>query len=438
MEADLLLAGARVIDPASRFDRQADVYIRDGYIWDVTPPGEGLPAKEVMDCAGLVLCPGLIDMHVHLREPGAEHKETVYTGTRAALAGGFTAVCCMPNTDPPIDRPERVAELHQILLRDAACRVYIIAAAVLDRDPQQLSDFRALSEAGAVAVSDDAMPLQDMQVMSAALQKVEEACLPFIAHPELEAAGGAGVVSDHRVAAALGVSTMAPEREEWGITFWKLAAKQLGRPLDAHLHFAHISTAAAVDAIRQFRSERTIAQLTAETCPHYFTLTADAVLEHGPMAKMNPPLRSPNDVEAVKMGLADGTITVIATDHAPHAAEEKALGVEHAPFGIVGLETALGLVLTELVWPGVLSLSDAIAKMSLQPARILGLPGGRLDIGAPADVTVIDPAAEWVVNPSEFYSKSRNTPFAGRRLRGRPVMVIVGGRVVMRDGEVLV
>ena len=438
MQADLLLSGARVVDPAQRLDRVADVYVRDGYIWDITSPGEGLPARETIDCDGLVLCPGLIDMHVHLREPGGAHKETVYTGTRAAVAGGFTAVCCMPNTDPPLDRPERLAALHEIIRCDAACRVYVIAAAILDRDQERLSDFRALHEAGAVAVSEDAMPLQDMHVMAAALERAEEAQVPFISHPELESAGGPGVVSDPDVAGELGVDVMAPEREEWGIRFWKLAARLVGRPLDVTLHFAHISTAAAVEAVREIRRDGLIQRVTAETCPHYFTLTARAVLEHGAMAKMNPPLRSADDVEAVKMALADGTISAIATDHAPHADDEKAADLAEAPFGIIGLETAVGLVITELVERGVLSLAEAIAKMTLQPARILGLPGGRLDIGGAADITLIDPTASWTVDPQRFYSKARNTPFAGRTLRGRAVMTIVGGRVVMREGQVLV
>ena len=236
----------------------------------------------------------------------------------------------------------------------------------------------------------------------------------------------------------MGVDVMAPEREEWGIRFWKLAAKLVGRSVEATLHFAHVSTAAAIEALRELRATGLVARVSAETCPHYFALTAQAVLEHGAMAKMNPPLRSSEDVEAVKMALADGTISVIATDHAPHADEEKALGLAKAPFGIVGLETALGLVMTELVAKSVLSLPEAIAKMTVQPARVLGLPAGRLDIGAAADITVIDPEAKWTVDPSRFYSKSRNTPFAGRQLCGRAVMTIVGGRIVMRDGEVMV
>jgi dihydroorotase len=438
LSADLVIRGARVLDPAAGFDRVADVYVRGGFLLDVAPPRERLPAREVLDASGLVLCPGLIDVHVHLREPGGERKETVATGTRAALAGGFSAVCSMPNTDPPLDRPDRLRALAEIVARDAACIVHPLAAAVLDRDPARLSDFAALRDAGAAAITDDAMPLQDEALMAKALMSAGDAGLTFVAHPELDAAGPPGVVSDAALAAELGVSYVGPEREAEGIAAWRRAARAVTGRTPAHLHLAHISSAPAVAALRDFQGEALLAGLTAETCPHYFSLTAAAVREFGADAKMNPPLRGPDDVAAVTAALADGAIAVLATDHAPHAPDEKAAGLGVAPFGIVGLETALGVVLEYLVRPGVLTLSQALAKLTLEPARALGLPGGRLTLGDPAHLTLIDTESAWTVDPERFHSRSRNTPYAGRTLHGRPVMTIVSGRIVMRDGEVLV
>jgi dihydroorotase len=436
--ADLLIRGARIIDPANCFDRVGELYVKEGYIWDLAPLDSGLPARQVLDAGGLILCPGLIDAHVHLRQPGGEHKETIATGTRAAVAGGFTAVCCMPNTDPPIDTPGRLAELQALIAQDAACRVYPLAAAIRDRDPTRLTDFAALKRAGAVAVTDDAMPLQEVAVMAQALVAAEAAQVPLVVHPELEAAGEPGIVSDPGLAAELNLPAVGVEREQQGIYAWRAAAARLKRPLDVRLHLAHLSSAAALQAFLDFCRDGRLASLTAETCPHYFILTAEALREHGADAKMNPPLRSAADVAAIRAALADGTIAVIATDHAPHAPAEKAAGIRQAPCGIIGLETAVGLVLTYLVHPGLLPLPAALAKMTAEPARILGLPGGRLAVGAPADLTLIDPHASWRVDPARFYSRSRNTPFAGWQLHGRPVMTFLQGRLVMRDGEVLI
>lgn len=438
MKADLAIKGARVVDPANRLDRLADVYILDGYILDIAPPTEELPATKTIPADGLVLCPGLIDVHVHLREPGGEHKETIASGTRAAVAGGFTAACAMPNTEPPIDRPERLRDVLRRIEADAVCRVHQMAAMVLDRDPLRLSDFAALKHAGAVAITDDAMPLQDVQVMREALVAAEAAGVGLVVHPELERAGEAGVVADRAAAEELGLGWMSPQREVAGIAAWSEAARGLGRQVQTSLHVAHVSSAAAVEALRELRERAPLARVTAETCPHYFTLTSEAVREAGADAKMNPPLKSRDDVEAIKRALKDRTIDVVASDHAPHAPDEKAQGLAQAPFGIVGLETAVGLTLTYLVRPGVLTLEQAVAKLSAAPAAALGLEGGRLDVGGPANITLLDLEATWRVDPQRFYSRSRNTPFAGWELKGRAVMTIVGGRVVMQDGEVLV
>jgi len=436
MQADLVIRGAQVVDPANEVNRVADVYVAQGHVLDVAPPSEELPACEVLEADGLILCPGLIDAHVHLREPGGEHKETVATGTRAALAGGFTAVCCMPNTDPPLDRPERLKDLLRIIERDAACHVFPLAAAVMDEDRSRLSDFAALKAAGAYGVTDDARPIQEVAVMRRALLAAEAAGLTLVIHPELESAAALGVVSDPDVAEALGVPVMSPAREAEGLRAWHAAAGGGGR-LAASLHVAHVSSRETLEALRELEAAAILRRVTAETCPHYFALTSRAVLEAGADAKMNPPLRSQEDVEAIKKALGDDTITVIATDHAPHAPEEKAAGLGAAPFGIVGLETAVGLVFTCLVYSGVLTLSQAVAKLTIGPAKALGLPGGRIEPGCPADLTLIDPEAHWRVDPEHFASRSRNTPFAGWDLRGRAVTVFLTGRKVMADGEVL-
>lgn len=438
MQADLVIRGAKVIDPAEAFERHADVYIRDGVIFDIAPPDEALPAAETFDADGLVLCPGLVDIHVHLRQPGGEHKETVATGTRAALAGGFTAVACMPNTDPPLDRPEHLRWLLDVIRRDAACQVYPIAAAILDRNPERLSDFVALKNAGAAAISDDAMPLQDEEIMRRALLAAGQAGLTFIAHPELDRAGQAGICGDAAVAAELQVPYADPRREVEAIRAWQNAAATLPRRNRTALHIAHLSSAQAITAFEEFSKSGHLRRLSAETCPHYFTLTADALRVAGANAKMNPPLRMAADVEAVKEALRRGLIETIATDHAPHAADEKARGLLAAPSGIVGLETALGLVLEYLVRPGILTLSQALGALTWEPAAVLGIEAGRLALGTAANLTLIDTEATWTVDSQKFYSKSRNTPFDGWQLRGRAVAVFFRGNLAMRDGEVLV
>lgn len=419
----LIFKDARIIDPSSGTDEVADLWVEDGLIAGV---GEAPPSGQVVDLEGRVLTPGLVDMHVHLREPGGSHKETLRTGTEAASAGGFTAVAHMPNTSPVVDTPRWV---RWVLDRSKGlpARIYPIAAVTEGQKGRELTDFGALISAGAVALSDDGRPIACEDVMRRALARAKEAGVLLILHeedPELSAGG----VVDSRVAGALGVRGIPPEAEENMLARDLSLAEEVG----VRIHIAHVSTAGSVRLIREAKSRGV--PVTCETAPHYFSLTYEALFRHGTNAKMNPPLRSEEDRLEVLRGLADGTIDVIASDHAPHSPQEKALPLPEAPFGVVGLETTLGVSWTVLVEGGVLPPSELLAKLSLNPARILGVPGGRLVPGTPADLTVIDPEVEWTVDPESFCSKARNTPFAGRNLKGRVVMSVVSGSITYWKG----
>ncbi len=410
-----VVRGGRIVDPATGRDETGDVLIADGRIAAVGAV-EAPAGTTTFDAGGLVVAPGLIDVHVHLREPGAEHKETIRTGTAAAARGGFTAVCAMPNTRPVIDRPERVADLLSRVGR-APCRVLPIGAATLDNLNERFTDFAALREAGCVALTDDAFPLQDSAQMTEALRRAAEADLPFVAHCELRGLSAEGAVDASAARYAPGVCTQATLAEAAAVRLWALAyeraAAQAPRP--PRLHVAHVSSALAVEAIRSLKAAG--ACVTAETAPHHFALDASAVERFAANAKMNPPLRSPADVAAVREAVADGTLDLIATDHAPHSPEEKALPIDQAPFGVIGLETSLAVTLTEL--SDVLGLAELVARMTWNPARVFGLPGGTLRVGGPADIVIFDPQAKWVVDPQAFASKGRNCPFAGREVYGR-------------------
>ncbi len=422
----MLIKGGRVLDPSSGFDQEADVLISDGRIARI---GRGLSGEsaEIVDASGRLVVPGLVDIHVHLREPGQEHKETIQTGCWSAAAGGFTSLVCMPNTAPPLDSPERV---RAVIARGRAAdaRVYPVGCITVAQKVEVLADLAGLRAAGAVAFSDDGFPVGSDDLMRRALEASARLGCPIAPHEEVKALTEGGHMHDGVVSRALGIRGMPAEGEAGMIERDLRLLRQVG----GRLHVLHVSVARAVDLIRE--AKRRGLPVTAEACPHHFVLTDEAVRTHGTLAKMSPPLRSAEDVAAVKAGLADGTLDAIATDHAPHAAEEKALPFDRAPFGIVGLETAVGLTLTHLVAPGVLSLADAIARLTSIPARIMGLPGGTLQEGASADVAVIDPDLEWTVDPAQFRSKSKNTPFAGWRLKGKAVMTILGGRVTHRDG----
>lgn len=420
----LLVHGGRVLDPSRGFDRVADVLLRDGAVEAV---GSGLDVSEDaerLDASGLLVTPGLIDVHVHLREPGQEHKETIQTGARAAAAGGFTAVCAMPNTEPAIDTPAAVGYVRAEGARAGGARVYPVGAISRGRAGKLLTDVGALVDAGAVAITDDGSPIMDSGLMRLALEYSQAFSIPVADHPEDMGLSGSGVMNEGAMSTRLGLTGAPNASEDVHILRDLLVAEETG----GHIHLQHVSTRLGVDAIRQAKARGV--RVTAEASPHHLLLTDAAVEGYDTHAKMNPPLRTQADVDAVREGLVDGTLDTLATDHAPHHEDEKARPFEEAPFGIVGLETAVGLMLTHVVGKGLLDLPTLIDRMSCAPARAFSLPGGTLARGAPADVTILDLAHQWSVEPEQFLSKSRNTPFAGWRLEGAAHTTIVGGRVV--------
>ena len=422
----LLLKGGRVIDPSRGFDQTADLLVRDGLVAGV---GRGLGAPdgaETLDASGLVVAPGLIDLHTHLREPGYEDRETIATGAMAAAAGGFTSVCAMPNTDPPIDNQSAVGFVVKQGAAAEAARVYPVGAISLGQKGEQLAEFGELVGAGAVAVSDDGHPVASGHLMRTALEYAQTFGIPVADHCEEPTLSEGGVMHEGLVATRLGLKGIPAAAEEIMVARNILLARLTG----GRMHLCHMSTRGSVDLIRRAKEEGLA--VTAEATPHHFTLTHEACTGYNTNAKMNPPLREPEDVDAIRAGLKDGTIDAIATDHAPHHYDAKEREFDDAPFGIVGLETALGLGLTVLVEGGVLTLPELIARMSTVPARTFRLSGGSLAIGAPADVVVFDPTARSRVEPQRFYSKSRNTPFGGRELAGRVVRTLVAGRTVYR------
>lgn len=420
----LLITGGLVVDPAQGLEEIRDVLIEDGKIAGLEPPGT-VPSegREVIDAQGLVVAPGLIDMHVHLREPGEEYKETVESGTASAARGGFTGVACMPNTQPVNDNASVTRFILDQALKFGRARVYPVGAISQGSLGSRLSEYGELKTAGCVAVSDDGQPVMNALLMRRALEYAKTFDLLVISHAEDLDLRGEGVMHEGQVSVRLGLQGMPAAAEE--IMVYRDI--RLARLTGARLHIAHVSTAGAVAIIREAKMSEI--GITAETTPHHFTLTEDAVADYDTNAKVNPPLRSEWDRAAILEGLDDGTIDAIACDHAPHSVLEKDVEFADAAFGLIGLETSLGLSL-RLVHEGVLSLGRLIAKMSTQPARILRLPGGTLTPGSPADVTIIDLNREWTVDASQFASKSRNCPFQGWNLKGQAVVTIVGGRVI--------
>ena len=425
----ILLSGGRILDPSQQLDTTGDVLLSNGVVEAVGRLGEVRRdgnELETIDCAGRVISPGFVDVHCHLREPGREEVETIASGARAAAAGGFTAVCAMPNTDPVTDNQAAVGFILSQARRAAAARVYPIGAISIGEKGETLAEFGEMVGAGAVAVSDDGKPVVSAQLMRTALEYARTFGIPVADHCEEPTLAAGGAMNEGITSARLGLRGIPAEAEE----IMAIRDMLLARLKGGHIHLCHMSTRGSVDLIR-WGKERGI-NVTAEVCPHHLSLTEEAVEGYDTNAKMNPPLRTAADVEALQTAVKDGTIDVIATDHAPHHYDEKEREFADAPNGIIGLETALAVNLTWLVHSGIIGLPLLVERMSCAPARLFKLPGGTLRKGAIADVTVFDPDAVWTVDPTRFASKGRNTPYAGRELRGLAELTVVDGRVIHR------
>ncbi len=422
---NLLIKGGRVVDPSQNIDDSMDLLVEDGRIKEM---GKGLKAPagaEIIDAAGLLVTPGFIDMHVHLRDPGLEYKEDIVTGTRAAAAGGFTSVACMPNTKPVNDNKAITSYIVNKARNEALVNVFPVGSITQGSKGESLAEMGELKESGCVAVSDDGRPVGNGELMRRALEYAKGMGIMVIAHSEELALVGEGVMNEGFTSTELGLKGIPWAAEDVAVARDVYLAEFTGSPL----HIAHISTSGSVRIIRNAKARGV--KVTCETAPHYFSLTDDAVRGYNTNAKMNPPLREAADVAAIKAGLADGTIDAIATDHAPHHLDEKDVEFNLALNGIVGLETSLPLSL-QLVADGVVDLKTLLEKMTCNPAQILGIDRGTLQVGAAADITVIDPAREWVVAAEQLASKSKNSPFIGRKMKGAAVYTIVGGKVVFK------
>ena len=425
----ILIKGGRLIDPWNQVDEQTDIYIQNGKIRDLQPASSRRTSRDPADyrvffADGLVVTPGLIDMHTHLREPGHEYKETILTGTQAAVAGGFTAVACMPNTSPVNDN-QSVCEIIVRKAREARlARVLPIGAISLGLKGEALAEYGELQESGVVGLSDDGHPVMNSQLMRRAMEYAKAFNLPIISHCEDLHLSFNGVMNEGPTSTWLGLRGIPSAAEEIMVQRDILLCQLTETPL----HIAHVSTAGSVQIIREAKKRGL--PVTAETAPHYFTLTEEAVIGFDTLAKVNPPLRAREDLQAILKGLKDGTIDAIASDHAPHSPLEKEVEFDLAASGLIGLETALPLTL-QLVHKGILTWPQAVAKFTLGPAKILGLAGwGRLRINDPAHMTIIDPDLEFIVNIQEFRSKSKNSPFHGTPLKGKAVLTMVDGRIV--------
>ncbi|HXQ22020.1 MAG TPA: dihydroorotase [Candidatus Acidoferrales bacterium] len=426
MSGAILIRGGTVVDPANGVHGPRDVLVKGGKVAAVVEPnGDSEAGAEVVDVTGCLVLPGLIDMHAHLREPGYEYKETIASGARAAVAGGFSAVACMANTNPVNDSAAVTEFIRERAMEVDLARVYPIGAVSKGLQGEELAEIGEMHRAGIVAVSDDGMPIMNGGLMRRALEYAAMFRLPVIVHEEERSIAADGVMNEGTVSLRLGLKGIPAAAEEAMIARDIALLERTG----GRLHIAHLSTAGAVELVRH--AKRRGVPVTAEATPHHFTLTEEAVDGYNTNAKMNPPLRTRRDVDAVRQGLADGTIDVIATDHAPHHRDEKECEFDLALNGIIGLETAVPLAL-RMAEESNISLDTLVTAMSVNPARILGVPGGSLAVGSVADVTVVDPQRRWKVEAAQLQSKSRNTPFEGVEMHGQAIVTMVGGRIVWR------
>ena len=424
MSRPILLRGGRVIDPAQKLDERLDVLLLDGRVARIGRDLKGPEDLEALDVSGKVVAPGLVDLHVHLREPGDEHKETIASGARAAAAGGFTSICAMPNTRPPIDDPAAVGFVRAEGERAGYAHVYPVGAVSIGLKGEEMTEIGELVEAGAIAVTDDGRPVWDSGLARRTMEYTLAFDIPYFSHAEELGLSAGGVMNEGSVSTALGLRGIPNAAEDAAVARDCIIAELTG----AQLHILHVSTRGAVEVVRSAKARGV--RVTAEVTPHHLSLTDEAVRGYRTEAKMNPPLRAATDVSAVRDALVEGVIDCIATDHAPHHYEDKEREFDDAPFGIVGLETALGVCMRDLVVSGRLDLMELIDRLSTRPARIARLPAGTLAEGSPADVVVFDPEEHWVCQPDAFLSLSHNTPYAGQELVGRVVMTMVGGRTV--------
>ena len=423
----LLIKHGRVVDPVSGTVSIQDLYIENGKVVQLEKDIRQ-EADQVIDADGFVVCPGLVDMHVHLRDPGLTYKEDIFTGTAAAAHGGVTSVACMANTDPVVDTPEQVRYVKDKAAQANGVHVYPIAAVSMGMRGEEPSDADALKKAGAIALSDDGCNVDNANLMRDVMIHAKRLEMPVLCHCEDTTMVEGRAVNEGSVSRQLWLEGRPAIAEEIMVMRDAMLAEETG----AHVHICHVSTAKSVDIIRRMK-KRGVA-ITCETCPQYFTLTEDEILTQGSMARVNPPLRTAKDIKGIIAGLKDGTIDAIATDHAPHSAEEKSRPLPRAPSGMVGLETSLAITLTELYHTGKMKLPEIIKRMTYTPASILRLSSkGRLSLGSDADITIFDPEEVWTIDPEQFACKARNTPFAGREVKGKVKYTIVGGNVIYQD-----
>ena len=418
----IIVKNGLVIDPESKLDGISDILLEEGKVAGIGRD-LGASADTTIDAKGMLVLPGLVDMHVHLRQPGREDKETIASGSLAALKGGITSLLAMPNTSPAIDSAEQVRALKELIAADAKANVFICGAITRERRGEKLSDIAAMKKEGAVAISDDGVSVENRQLMFAALKAAKQNKILTICHCEDKMLSGSGVVNLGFTSTRLGLKGISKESEYIRVS----RDIELAQKAGVSLHIAHVSCKESVEIIAQAKNKGL--PVTCETAPHYFSLSEEAVLEYDTNMKINPPLRGPEDVAAIRQGLKDGIIDAIASDHAPHTESEKAIEFDRAEFGTVGLETALSVGITDLIETKVLTWSEVIRKMSCNPARILGVDKGSLRVGSDADLIIIDPQKEWTVEKTSLISKSKNSAFLGRKLKGVVLYTICQGKV---------